>query len=64
MRSQQVEVLRELQHPNIVEIYRFYRRDPAYYYVVLEFLPGVELFDYIGKKVGGETRASLVFTEM
>jgi len=56
-RSQQVQILKELRHPNIVEIYRVYRHDPAYYYVVLEFLPGSELFDYFGNKVGGSVLA-------
>lgn len=47
----QVQILRELNHPNVVNIYQFYPKDPAYYYVVLEYLLGGELFDRIVKKV-------------
>lgn len=47
----QVQILRELSHPNVVNIYQFYPKDPAYYYVVLEYLLGGELFDRIVKKV-------------
>lgn len=47
----QVQILRELDHPNIVQIYQFYPKDPAYYYVVLEYMVGGELFDRIVKKV-------------
>lgn len=57
-----MQILRELHHPNIVEIHRFYRHDPAYYYVVLEFLLGSELFEYMGNKVGASV--SSLFTEM
>ncbi|CAM9927823.1 unnamed protein product [Pylaiella littoralis] len=46
----EVQILRELNHPNIVKIYQFYPKDPAYYYMVLEFMLGGELFDQIVKK--------------
>lgn len=46
-----MQILRELNHPNVVNIYQFYPKDPAYYYVVLEYLLGGELFDRIVKKV-------------
>eukprot|EP00903_Cladosiphon_okamuranus_P019868 g18261.t1 len=45
-----VKILGELNHPNVVSIYQFYPYDPAYYYVVLEYMLGGELFDRIVKK--------------
>lgn len=47
----QVRILRALQHPNVVGIYKFFRDDPEYYYMVLEFMAGGELFDRIVQKV-------------
>lgn len=42
-----------LQHPHVVKIYNFYRDDPKYYYMVLEFAAGGELIDRIAQKVSG-----------
>lgn len=47
----QVQILRGLEHPNIVKIYQFYPKDTGYYYVVMEFLLGGELFDHVVNKV-------------
>eukprot|EP00903_Cladosiphon_okamuranus_P020574 g18885.t1 len=46
----EVDILRGLAHPNVVAIYQFYQREPTNFYVVLESLPGGELFDRIVKK--------------
>ncbi|CBN74237.1 Myosin light chain kinase (MLCK) [Ectocarpus siliculosus] len=46
----EVQILRGLDHPNIVKIYQFYPKDTGYYYVVMEFLLGGELFDHVVKK--------------
>jgi len=54
-----VQILKELRHPNIVEILRFYPHEVAYYFVVLEFLPGIELFDFIANKVGANVNVDL-----
>lgn len=43
--------MRELNHPNVVSIYDFYQEDPEYFYMVLEFMQGGELFGRIVKKV-------------
>jgi len=51
--QQQVKILQELDHPNVVKIHKFFRSDPAYYYAVLDLVAGEELVDYIAKKVGG-----------
>lgn len=50
-----VDILRQLRHPNVVNIYEFYQDDPAYYYMVLELMEGGELFDRIVKKVSRAT---------
>lgn len=42
-----------LQHSNVVCIYQFFKDDPDYYYMVLEYMAGGELFDRIVQKVRG-----------
>lgn len=46
-----VRILRRLDHPNVVSIYEFYEEDPAYYYVVLEFMAGGDILDHVASKV-------------
>jgi serine/threonine protein kinase len=46
----EVQILKELDHPNITKLYEFFE-EPKSFYVVLEFLEGGELFDRIVKKV-------------
>jgi calcium/calmodulin-dependent protein kinase I len=46
---QEVEILRSLDHPNIVKLLDFFEEE-KFFYVVLEFLPGGELFERIVKK--------------
>lgn len=50
-RVTQANIMRELNHPNVVSIYDFYQDDPDYFYMVLEFMEGGELFGRIVKKV-------------
>ena len=45
----EVEVLSQLDHPNIVKIYELYE-DRDHFYIVAEVLSGGELFDYISSK--------------
>lgn len=47
---EEVRILRNLKHPNVIEIYQFYKDDPNNYYVVIEFMRGGELFDRIVRK--------------
>lgn len=56
-----MQILRELNHPNVVKIYQFYPKDPGYYYMVLEFMVGGELFNQIVKKVCSSFLFSLFF---
>jgi len=46
-----VEILSQVDHPNVVKVYQFYKRERFFYYVVLESLAGGELFDRMVKKV-------------
>lgn len=46
-----MRVLRALDHPNVVNLYQFYQDDPSYYYMVMEYMAGGELFDRIVQKV-------------
>lgn len=42
----EVEILRKLDHPNIIKIYEFYQ-DDKFFYIVTELCTGGELFDKI-----------------
>lgn len=48
---EQVDILRNLKHANIVEMHQFYPAEPMHYYVVLEYMAGGKLIDRIAKKV-------------
>ncbi|CAN0053337.1 unnamed protein product [Ascophyllum nodosum] len=55
---EEVRFLRYLEHPRIQGIHLFYRNDPTYFYVVLEYMKGGELFDHlIGQTTYGEMQA-------
>lgn len=43
-----------LQHSHVVNVYQFYKDDPNYYFMVMEYMAGGELFDSIVKKVCGD----------
>jgi len=47
-----VRILKSLKHPNVIDIYQFFKDDPNTYYVTIEYMKGGELFDRIVKKVG------------
>ncbi|KAL4505982.1 hypothetical protein ABPG72_013743 [Tetrahymena utriculariae] len=44
--QQEVEILTEIDHPNVVKLYEIYE-DDAYFYMVLELMTGGELFQRI-----------------
>ena len=44
--EQELYILKSVDHPNIINFYEVYR-DKNFFYVVLEFCQGGELFDYI-----------------
>lgn len=44
----EIDILKQLDHPNIVKIYEFYQ-DKLNFYLITEFIEGGELFDKIAK---------------
>jgi calcium-dependent protein kinase len=54
----EVEILKRLDHPNIIKIYEFYY-DEKYFYIVTELCTGGELFQKIVKnKIFSEKQAA------
>ncbi len=47
--SNEINILRQLDHPNIIKLYEIYQ-DTNHIYMVTEFLGGGELFDVLVKK--------------
>lgn len=45
----EIEVLKALDHPNIIKLFDCYQ-DKSYYYMVEEYCSGGDLFDYIQKE--------------
>lgn len=61
---QEVDLLVALKHPNIVEAIDFFE-DEQYFYLVLEYLPGGELFDrLIHKEYYNENDAREAVTKL
>lgn len=44
----EIDILKTLDHPNIVQLYEFYE-DPSHYHLVTEIVRGGEFFDFIIK---------------
>lgn len=42
----EVEILKELDHPNVVKIYEYFE-DTQHIFIIMEYLEGGELFDKI-----------------
>ncbi|KAG5186252.1 putative calcium/calmodulin-dependent protein kinase [Tribonema minus] len=57
----EVAVLREMAHPNVVNVYQFYPREKDHFYVIMEYMKGGELFERIvAKQVYTEKEARAV----
>jgi len=52
-----MEILRSLDHPNIIKLYEAYR-DPSKFYLVTELCTGGELFDMIQDHSNFDERAA------
>ena len=60
----EIEVLKALDHPNIIKLFDCYQ-DKNYYYMVLEYCSGGDLFDYIQKeKFFTERKAGTIFNQL
>jgi len=59
----EIEVLKMFQHPNIIKLLDLFESS-EHYYIVLEYMQGKDLFDYIAKrdyKLPEERAKSLIF---
>ena len=60
----EIEVLKTLDHPNIIKLFDCYY-DRNFYYMVEEYCSGGDLFDYIQKeKYFTERKASIIFKQL
>eukprot|EP00347_Sterkiella_histriomuscorum_P016451 403353126 len=63
--SNEVEILKQLDHPNIVKIYEFYQ-DKKNLYLIQEFIAGGDLFEKLKNSKGGfeENTAALIMKQV
>jgi len=62
--NNEMELLKALDHPNIIKLFDCYQ-DRRYYYLVEEYCSGGDLFDYIQKeKFFTEKKAGLIFNQL
>ena len=62
--NNEIEVLKALDHPNIIKLFDCYQ-DKRYYYMVEEYCDGGDLFDYIQKeKFFTERKAGIIFNQL
>ena len=60
----EIEMLKALDHPNIIKLFDCYQ-DKSYYYMVEEYCSGGDLFDYIQKeKFFTERKAGTIFNQL
>ena len=60
----EIEILKKLDHPNIVKIYEFYQ-DKLNFYLITEYIGGGELFDKITKiKCFTESEAAKIMRQL
>ena len=59
----EIDILKKLMHPNIVRIYEFYESKNSFY-LVNEFCPCGELFNYINKTILNEEQLAVIFYQV
>ena len=59
----ELNILKQLSHPNIVRIYEFYESENNYY-LINEFCNGGELYNYINKTKLNEQQLSIIFYQV
>ena len=59
----EIDILKKLMHPNIVRIYEFYESKNSFY-LVNEFCPCGELFNYINKSTLNEEQLAVIFYQV
>lgn len=60
----EVNILKTLDHPNIIKVYEFYQ-DKNFFYIVSELCTGGELFDRISsEKIISEGEASNIINQI
>ena len=60
----EIDVLKKLDHPNIIKLFEFYQ-DERSYYLITEYCTGGELFDRIIKlKHFDESRVALIMKQI
>ena len=58
----EIDILKGLDHPDIVKIYEFYKTND-YYYIIMEFCTGGELYDIINDEFS-ETEIAVIFQQI
>ena len=62
--DREIEVLKKLRHPNIVHLYSVIEAEDKIY-LIMQYIPGKELFDYIVmKKKLSEKEACIFFQQL
>ena len=59
----EIDILKKLSHPNIVRIYEFYESNNCFY-IINEFCPEGELYDYINNSTLNEQQLSVIFYQV
>ena len=56
----EIKILREIDHPNIVKIYEFFET-VTHFYIVMEYCPGKTLFKYFNKDVSEKEVSQITY---
>ena len=59
----EIDILKKLSHPNIVRIYEFYESNNCFY-IINEFCPEGELYNYINNSKLNEQQLSVIFYQV